>query len=177
MMAVPRRERDATRMPRYRRYFSPGQTVFLTLVCAGRQPWLSDDGARHVVLDTLRDLRLRHPFRHHGHVLLDDHLHLLLSPGDGTLIPRLVGSFKRAVLARLAVADRLWQRRYYDHVIRDADDFSRHLDYIHFNPVKHGLVGHVAAWPWSSFAAWQARGAYAADWGASEPDHLRDMTE
>ncbi|MCL1634548.1 transposase [Luteimonas sp. SX5] len=151
-------------MPRYRRYFAPGQTVFLTLVCHERQPLLRSEAAKRLILDALRDQRLRHPFKHHAHVLLDDHLHLLLSPAEQVTVPRLVGGFKLAVLARWPGACRLWQRRYYDHIIRDADDFARHLDYIHFNPVKHGLVAHAGAWQWSSLAAWRARGAYGSDW-------------
>src|SRR3546814_19294976 len=65
---------------------------------------------------------------------------------------------------------RLWQRRYFDHVIRDADDFARHLDYLHFNPVKHGLVRRAADWRWSSFGAWAARGVYDVDWGNGAPE-------
>ena len=145
-------------MPRYRRYFREGQTVFLTLVAAERQPWLSRDGARDATMAALRAVRLRHPFTHHGHVLLDDHLHLLLKPHPQVEIPKLVGSFKRAVIARmpagvLPAGQRVWQRRYFDHVIRDAEDFSRHLDYLHFNPVKHGLVSSAGGWQWSSFHA------------------------
>jgi putative transposase len=165
-------------MPRYRRHFAPGQTLFLTIACHARQPWLGDEGVRDIVLMALRDVRSRYPFRHLGHVLLDDHLHLMLSPATGTQVPRLVSCFKLAVQARLPVLvppRRLWQRRYYDHVIRDAGDFSRHLDYLHFNPVKHGLVEHAAAWPWSSLRAWIERGMYAEDWGSIAPDHLPDV--
>ncbi len=95
-----------------------------------------------------------HPFRHYGHVLLDDHLHLLIGLSHGVQIPRVVGSFKQAALARLrhlprSIAGRVWQRRYYDHIIRDEADFARHLDYLHYNPVKHELVGHAKDWEWS----------------------------
>ena len=203
---------DVGGMPGYRRYFEDGQLVFLTLVTGGRRRWLSVDGARDEVLAALRQTRVRYPFRHHGHVLLDDHLHLLLSPGAGVSVPKLVGSFKRTVLARLSgglaggvvcgdeggvegavvggvaggvscgiergasggvaavvANERLWQRRYHDHVIRDADDFARHLDYLHFNPVKHGLAEDPGAWRWSSLAAWRARGEYPQGWGQREP--------
>lgn len=177
MMATLGQLRETAGMPRYRRYFSVGQTVFLTIVCEGRRRALLDAGAKHAVLEALRDSRAHHPFRHHGHVLLNDHLHLLLSPATQVSVPKLVSSFKQAVLARLPVEGRLWQRRYYDHIIRGADDFSRYLDYIHFNPVKHGLVANVASWPWSSFAAWREKGAYAPDWGSIEPAHIRDMRE
>ena len=165
-------------MPRYRRHFASGQTVFLTIVCHARQPWLGSEGARDIALMPLLDARSRHPFRHLGHVLLDDHLHLMLSPAVGTQVPRLVGWFKRTVQARASLPGnprRIWQRRYYDHVIRDADDFARHLDYLHFNPVKHGLVDHAVAWPWSSLSAWIERGMYPEDWGSIAPGHVPDV--
>ena len=167
-------------MPRYRRYFRDGQTVFLTLVTDERRPWLARDDHRDLVLEGWRQVRNHHPFNHHGHVLLNDHLHLLLTPCPGVQVPALVGSFKRAALARLperilAPGQRAWQRRYHDHVIRNDADFARHLDYLHFNPVKHGLAARAGDWAWSSVPAWQARGAYAPDWGTVEPDHIRSL--
>src|SRR3546814_1640604 len=88
----------------------------LTLVCHARKPWLGEVGARAIALEALDDTRRLHPFRHHGHVLLDDHLHLMLTPASGTDIPMLVGSFKRALRSRLPGMEdgRLWQRRYLD---------------------------------------------------------------
>lgn len=169
-------------MPRYRRYFSKGQTVFLTLVTAGRCPWFSHEGVKGHLLDALRATQELYPFKHHGHVLLHDHLHLLLSLHNGAEIPRIIGSFKRAAIARLSdspttVEGRAWQRRYYDHIIRDERDFARHLDYLHYNPVKHGLVTDAADWTWSSFPAWQVRGIYPRDWGRCEPENIHGMTE
>jgi len=168
-------------MPNYRRHFENGQTVFLTLVTLDRQPWLSSDLAKGRTLEALRAARLHHPFKHLGHVLLDDHLHLLLRPFPGVAIPKLIGSFKRATHARLPeltrVYGRLWQPRYNDHVIRDEDDFARHLDYLHFNPVKHGLISVASEWPWSSFSAWQRRGIYPDVWGVCDPERIRRMHE
>ena len=176
-MAASMAALDIASMPRYRRYFEHGQTLFLSLVTAERRPWLSDDAAKAIALIALREARRHYPFVHHGHVLLNDHLHLMLSPVTGVAIPDLVGSFKRAVLARLSCeshghGNRLWQRRYYDHVVRDSDDFARHLDYLHFNPVKHGLVLDAGSWRWSSLATWQARGGYPSDWGRLEPKDM-----
>lgn len=102
-------------MPAYRRHFSAEeQTLFLTLVTAGRQPWLSIRGARAQLKGALRATQMLHPFRHYGHVLLDDHLHLLISPSHGVQIPRIVGSFKQAALTQLrhlpqSIAGRAWQ--------------------------------------------------------------------
>lgn len=166
--------------PRYRRYFSQNQTAFLTLATHLRKPWLSDDNAKIVVLNALREVRKQHPFVHLGHVLLNDHLHLLIRPADATGIPQLISSFKLNVLARMRnnCADgRLWQPRHHDHIVRDSDDFARHLDYLHFNPVKHGLVENASDWRWSSLTAWQARGVYSADWGTQIPERIRGMRE
>ena len=173
---------DPPPMLRYRRHFETGQTVFLTMVTSNRRAWLAGDGIRTLVLDALRETRPRYPFVYYGHVLLDDHMHMLITPHESAEVASLVGSFKRAVKAKLpprtAWPDaRLWQRRYHDHIIRDEEDFARHLDYLHFNPVKHGLATDAATWRWSSFAAWQARGVYPAGWGRIEPERIRDMTE
>jgi putative transposase len=59
----------------------------------------------------------------------------------------------------------LWQRRFWEHAIRDDDDLARHIDYVHWNPAKHGLVSRVADWPYSTFHRCVERGLYAPDWG------------
>jgi putative transposase len=160
-------------MPRYHRHFALRQTVFLTLSTRQRTTWLAATDARERVLEALCATKRLYPFVHHGHVLLDDHLHLLLTPVDALRTPLLVGSFKRAALARCAQhGRRLWQKRYHDHVIRDLQDFRRHLDYLHFNPVKHRLVSRAIEWPWSSLAQWVARGAYPPDWGEATAHNL-----
>ncbi|MBI2883111.1 MAG: transposase, partial [Candidatus Methylomirabilis oxyfera] len=64
----------------------------------------------------------------------------------------------------------IWQRRYWEHLIRDEGDYQRHVDYIHFNPVKHGYVQSVKEWPYSSFHRWVKRGIYPADWAAVSPE-------
>lgn len=66
----------------------------------------------------------------------------------------------------------IWQRRYWEHLIRDRDDLRHHVDYIHYNPVNHGHVARVADGPHSSFRAWMQRGAYSLDWGGGMPDGL-----
>jgi putative transposase len=74
--------------------------------------------------------------------------------------------------ARLRRGERaIWQRRFWDHLIRDQTDFHAHLDYVHFNPVKHGHVQQVADWPYSTFHRFVAQGVYPADW-AGVAEHL-----
>jgi putative transposase len=69
----------------------------------------------------------------------------------------------------------IWQRRYAEHLIRDEEDWKRHLDYIHYNPVKHGYVESPARWPFSTFARYVRLGEYEEGWGQSEPETVRAM--
>lgn len=161
-------------MPDYRRYY-PGGPVFVTLVTHQREPWLA--GYAELISVSMHRTRARRPFRHVAHVILPDHMHWLFEPDEGDF-SAVVATFKRDVtwwLKSKGITTPLWQKRFYDHIIRDDDDLNRHLDYIHFNPVKHGLCQHPREWPHSSFAAWQARGAYPPEWGMTEPDRIRGM--
>ena len=168
-------------MPRYRRHYRDGQTVFLTIVTRDRRPWMNSSVACQEIITALRATRLLYPFSSHGYVLLHDHLHLLLSPHLDVGVPDVVGCFKRATQAGLRRAGitstQLWQKRYYDHIVRDEADFARHLDYLHFNPVKHGLCTNARTWAWSSLGTWMAHGVYPPTWGVTPPDHIRGIDE
>jgi putative transposase len=69
----------------------------------------------------------------------------------------------------------IWQRRFWEHLVRDEEDWRRHVDYIHFNPVKHGLAAAPGDWPYSSFSRAVDKGWYTPDWGQTEPEALRNM--
>ncbi|MGK7295921.1 MAG: REP-associated tyrosine transposase [Candidatus Wenzhouxiangella sp. M2_3B_020] len=129
-------------------------------------------------LNVLQQVSGRFGVQRIGHVILDDHLHFLLR-GSSADIPRWVSAFKQRINfdrrnAGLAWAG-LWQKRYYEHVIRGDADFRRHLDYIHYNPVKHGYVDSAQDYPWSSFRHWVGRGAYETDWGTSVLPDAADL--
>ncbi|MEW6120424.1 MAG: transposase [Pseudomonadota bacterium] len=161
-------------MPNYRRYHLAAP-VFVTLVARRRQPWLVGHAVQ--LSASMHRTHSRHPFRHLAHAVMPDHMHWLFEPGDGNF-SAIVAAFKRDVtwaLKSAGLSAPLWQDRFYDHIIRDDTDLHRHLDYIHFNPVKHGHCMRPCDWPHSSFAAWQARGAYSPDWGAIEPDSIAGM--
>jgi putative transposase len=109
---------------------------------------------------------------------LPDHLHAIrtLPPGDADFASRwrqIKSGFSRALpsaqlRSRSQVRRRetgFWQRRFWEHAIRDDRDFERHVDYIHFNPVKHGYVTRVCDWPYSSFHRYVNNGLLPADWG------------
>ncbi|KAF1712717.1 REP-associated tyrosine transposase [Pseudoxanthomonas sacheonensis] len=157
-------------MPDYRRVWVPGGTYFFTVAIAERRRTLLTDR-----IDELRDaFRVAHkvrPFRIDAIVVLPDHMHCLwtLPPGDDAFSIRwshIKAGFSRRIAvgehrrpSRIAKRERgIWQRRYWEHLIRDGTDLRRRVDYIHFNPVKHGYVKQASEWPYSSLHAYIARG-------------------
>ena len=137
----------------------------------------------------LLGLRRTRPFHINAWVVLPDHLHCLwtLPPGDSDFPTRwrtIKALFSRRVahpqerrpsLVRKREAG-VWQRRYWEHTIRDDADYAAHMDYIHFNPVKHGLAEHPAAWPFSSFLRCVALGVYPGGWTLADSS-LTDVGE
>lgn len=165
-------------MPNYRRYYLSGLPIFVTVVTVDRRPWLADHAHVQLLIDSMHWAKTKYPFRHIAHVILHDHLHWMLLPNPETNFSKVLAATKRDVTWRLkdlGFSPPFWQERFYDHVIRDEDDFKRHLDYIHFNPVKHGYVSRPADYHWSSFSEWVKRGVYDADWGSIEPDSIKQM--
>jgi putative transposase len=111
-------------------------------------------------------------------VILPEHLHCIwqLPPGDDAYptrwrliksrFSRWLEPGERRTESRLHKGERgIWQRRYWEHLIRDEQDYARHVDYIHYNPVKHGLVARAKDWPYSTFSRWVGRGVYHENWG------------
>ncbi|MGQ0587531.1 MAG: REP-associated tyrosine transposase, partial [Gammaproteobacteria bacterium] len=165
--------------PNYRRYHLLGHPVFITMVTRDRRPWLREPGHVDVLMESMRRVKVLYPFRHAAHGVMPDHVHWMFEAKDGDF-SRIVGAVKRDVTWRLKQAGGnglppYWQSRFYDHVIRDESDFEQHLHYIHFNPVKHGVVAKVTEHEYSSFRQWVERGVYEADWGSSEPESIKAM--
>ncbi len=170
-------------MPDYRRNRVPGGTYFFTVNLLDRK---SDLLVTHIdaLRDAARGVRARASFHIDAWVVLPDHIHCIwtLPAGDSDYSGRwqaLKKAFTKSIPAgerRSAVRMRrgergIWQRRFWEHTIRDDRDYANHMDYIHFNPVKHALAAHPADWPFSSFRRCVARGVYPADWchGGREP--------
>lgn len=169
-------------MPNYRRFLEPGATYFFTIVTADRVPLFHEFEASRLLGACLREVRGHRPFVVTAIVLLPDHLHMIwsLPRGDSdysTRIGAMKASFSRAWLERgngeqPVTNDQarqrrrgVWQPRFLEHMIRDEQDLGRHVDYIHYNPVKHGRVSRPADWPCSSFLRFVRRGDYPLDWG------------
>jgi putative transposase len=163
-------------MTNYRRSRIAGASYFFTVNLADRtQSQLTD----HIALlrSAFEYTRERHPFVVDAAVILPEHLHVIWTLPEGdrdfSLRWRLIKTeFSRGLPhgefrtdSRQGKSERgIWQRRYWEHLIRDDVDFSRHVDYIHINPVKHGLVSRVADWPHSSFHRYVREGMLPVDW-------------
>lgn len=173
-------------MTNYRRVFEQGATYFFTVNLARRDTRLL---VEHISLlrDAFRYVMDRHPFAIDAMVVLPEHLHAVwtLPPGDAdhsirwrlakTWFSRHLPAGERRSESRIRKGERgIWQRRYWEHLIRDEDDLRRHVDYIHFNPVKHGHVARAADWPHSSFHRYVADGRLPGDWGAAVGGGGRD---
>jgi REP-associated tyrosine transposase len=169
-------------MVRYRRNFVAGGTFFFTVALADRTSQALTD---HITAlrDAMRHARHSHPFAIDAVVVLPDHLHMVMTLPEGDadypnrwrLIKR---GFTEAILRSQEPIARhhngelaLWQRRYWEHTIRNSGDFERHVDYIHFNPVKHGLVSRVRDWPFSSFHRFVRQGLLPEDWAGDLGQH------
>jgi len=168
-------------MANYRRHYVPGGTYFFTLVTAHRIPWLAREDGRRVLGDALRTVRAARPFRMDAIVVLPDHLHCIwtLPDGDSDFSGRWK-SIKHRCTRRLRATGwssrtAPWQRHYWEHLIRDEEDFRNHLDYVHYNPVKHGLCDVPSEWPASSFDRYVDAGVYSCDWGG--PSIALDVPE
>jgi putative transposase len=170
-------------MTGYRRSFVPGGRYFFTVNLADRRARLLTTHS-DLLGAAFRDVRARHPFTIEAIVVLPDHLHAIWTLPDGDcdfpLRWRLIKSaFSRRLpggeavsASRLSRGERgIWQRRYWEHTLRDDRDFARHVDYIHFNPVRHGVVRRARDWPHSSFHRYVQSGHYLEDWGGDSADH------
>ena len=163
-------------MVHYRRNFLPGGTFFFTITLDDRKSSTLID---HVELlrAAFRETQGERPFVIDAIVILPDHLHAILTlpAGDSDFSDRwrrIKGSFTRSVLATGAQISRdhrgeysLWQRRFWEHTIRDDSDFERCANYVHFNPVKHRLVTSPSDWPFSSLHRYIRAGILPSDWG------------
>jgi putative transposase len=176
-------------MAQYRRIKIKGGTYFFTVNCHQRsENTLLTDNIGLLRL-AFRNVKAKHPFHIDAIVILPDHLHCIwtLPANDADFKTRwslIKANFSRGISkvekrsqSRIKRRERgIWQRRYWEHLIRDELDFQRHVDYIHWNPVKHRWVKRVADWPHSSFHTYVRKGILSRDW-AGEPEEAMDCGE
>ena len=168
---------------KYQRAFAPGATFFFTLVTYQRRPIFSSPEAVELLRFAIRKTMDNNPFLIVASVILPDHMHFIwtLPPGDSDYSTRwrLIKSnytriwWHKSIEAQLSLSREkkggreVWQRRFWEHLLRNETDLSRHIEYIHFNPVKQGLVKSPYEWEYSSFKKYGKNGIYSSDWGDS----------
>ena len=175
-------------MSNYRRAWRKGGTYFFTVNLLER--YQNDLLVRHidVLRHVVKDVKRKHPFIIHAWVVLPEHMHCVieLPEGDDDFATRWrlikIGFSKampkteRLSAVRVKRGERgIWQRRFWEHLIRDERDFAAHIDYVHINPVKHGCVGRVQDWQYSTFHRYVTQGIWPNDWAGGDESTLGDL--
>jgi putative transposase len=161
-----------------RRWYVSDSIYFITCVTQSREPLFLDLANLALLKTTLRNVKTYHPFGMRGYAFMPDHIHLLIFLPENADISTLLHSIKRNFTVNykkehhLTDPLQIWQRGFWDHVIQDERDFLNHLDYIHYNPVKHGVVTQTGDYPYTSFHEYVKRGWYDPDWGQAEPEAI-----
>jgi putative transposase len=180
-------------MSEYRRAYIPGGTFFFTVKTFERRPILTEEPYRATLRLAIDDVRKRLPFQSIAWVLLPDHLHTVwkLPEADANFSLRwslIKQSVTRQCAERTLDAPisrsrqrrregAIWQRRFWEHLIRDDTDFRNHIDYIHYNPVKHGYVTQPGDWPFSTFHGYVRDGTYPKDWASADEGAMSNYGE
>lgn len=179
-------------MPEYRRSKVEGGTYFFTVVMYHRLPIFANETARDILHDAWNNTQKRFPFETWAVCLLPDHLHCIwkLPECDDNYSLRwkeIKRLFTKGYLNKIGYGEErnqsrqkrgeaaIWQRRFWEHTIETEEDLEIHLDYIHFNPVKHGYVKHAADWSFSSFQRYVKEGIYAIDWNGGEEGRIQRL--
>lgn len=174
-------------MSDYRRSHTTGGTYFFTLVAFKRRTILCDEPIRRALRTAIHEVRQSLPFEVNAWVMLPDHLHTIWTlPENDANFGKRWGLIKRSVsrscpeysmpFQELSLSNvkrnevGIWQRRFWEHQIQNEDDFAKHMDYIHFNPVKHGYAKRAVDWPYSTFHRYMNSGVYPVDWGTNDDD-------
>ena len=172
-------------MRNYTRAWVPGGTFFFTVNLAERHNNTLLVDKVHLLRRAFKVAQVSYPFMMDAAVILPEHLHCIwtLPKGDDRFDMRwqlIKATFSKSLVigenvsvSRIRRRERgVWQRRYWEHVIRDEQDWRNHVDYIHHNPVKHGYVTHAGGWPHSSFHRYLKKGFYPVDWTPMISDEL-----
>jgi putative transposase len=169
----------------YRRAYVPGGSYFFTVVTEQRRRLFADVSNVMLLRQAIRTVMRNRPFTIDAIVVLPDHIHCIwsLPPGDADFATRwrliktwftkhlLLREHIRPNTARIQKCRQaVWQHRYWEHLLRDEADYQCHVDYIHYNPVKHGYVSQPLKWPYTSLRRYVKQGVLAADWGANGVD-------
>ena len=165
-------------MPNYRRSLIKGGCYFFTINLLERKQNTLLIDQIDLLRDVVKRVRKKHPFHIDGWVILPDHMHCIWTLPDGDddyssrirlikmLFSKQIPDTEKRSTVRQRKGERgIWQRRFWEHTIRDDRDFANHMDYLHFNPVKHDYVDRVMDWPYSTFRYHVKAGMYPENWG------------
>ncbi len=175
-------------MPEYRRV-KDGITYFFTVVTYKRQRFLCLKESREVLRKVISEIRKSHPFVIEAWVLMPNHIHCIWSLPENDIDyskrwgliksrytkiigNKLVKSCRSTSSRKNKREGTVWQRRFWEHKIRNEKDYENHCNYIHYNPVKHGLVSSPKDWIYTTFHRYVNNGTYSADWGCVKPIEL-----
>lgn len=158
-------------MSKYLRQYIHGGCYFITMVTFERRLIFDDRKNIALLKSAIDKVKIRHPFLMQGLVILPDHLHCLMKlPSSSSDFSTIIRLIKRQFSTQLSTGSNergeklIWQRRFWEHSIRDEYDWKSHLDYIHYNPIKHGYVCNPNEWGESSFSYWVEKGLYEENW-------------
>ncbi len=164
------------------RFYIPDAPVFITAVCYNRKPFLQDEQDKQVLLEVMREVKGSKPFSMVAYAIMDNHFHWIIVPGPTHDFSQIMQAVKVRFTDRykrnngIESETRIWQQRFWDHVIRDHEDMQRHIEYIHYNPVKHGRLKSPFDYQWSSFRTYVDRGYYPKEWASiEEPGDIYGM--
>jgi len=154
----------------YKRIFIGNSYVFITIVTGKRKNILIEN--IEILRDSFKECKNRYNFDIFSIVIIPNHIHMIIKPEKINEYPKIIGQIKKNFTQKSGIEyeknnnreSNIWQRRYWEHTIQDENDLYRHLDYIHFNPIKHGYVNCAKDWEYSSFSKFVKMGYYEQNW-------------
>ena len=167
-------------MTNIRRYYIPNAIYFITCVTYQRKDLFSAPENISLFWEIFKNIKRIYPHKLYAHVLIYDHFHFLIMPKQdniSALMKSLKDNFSRQYKKMWSFKNniRIWQYRFWDHIIRNEEDFRRHFDYIHYNPVKHRIVSKPEDFNQSSFNFWLKKGVYQIGWEHTFEKELEKM--
>jgi putative transposase len=176
-------QKDKHVIRRNHRLYISGGTYFITSVTNKRNPLFQDQETVGLLRQILHNVKQLYPFIMQAYAFLPDHFHIMIKPHESIIISQIIQSLKQNFTWNYkeikgipkSTSITIWQSGSYDHVIRDDDDYKRHLDYIHYNPVKHRYVNKPEDFSYTSYTNYIEKGWYEIGWGHIEPNGLNDI--
>jgi len=160
----------------YRRIYIKGGCYFFTVVTHHRKQILLENKNTSILRNAFAYTKQKHPFKINAIAVLPDHLHCIWTlPEKDADFSKRWQIIKKQFSLNTQSEKPIWQPRFWEHAIQDEKDLHNHLDYIHYNPVKHGLVNSPKKWKHSSFEKFVLHGYYENSWGNNEPENIQGM--